>query len=565
MAPQRTEDQVTAYANAVVDGSAIACQYVRLACERHLRDLEAGERRGLIWDVRASQRAIQFFSFLRHTRGEWAGQEFGLGGWQQFIVGSVFGWKRADGRRRFRIAYVEVARKNGKSTLAAGVGLYLLIADEEPGADVYVAATKRDQANIVWGEAASMVRGSEALKARIQIVPSRSNMHIAQTGSKFAALGADSDTMDGLNIHGAIIDELHAHRTRAMWDVLITATGARRQPLVFAITTAGTDRDSVCYEQHEYSTRVLEGVLEDDSLFSYIAAVDEADDPLQDEASWARANPNLGVTVNVEELREQVAKARSLPAQQNAILRLRFNRWTQQVDRWIDLDLWAANAEGSVPEADLVGRRCYGGLDLASVSDLLAWVMAFPRDGEDADAVDIVARFWCPEARLHDSYNRYHAQYQAWARAGWLKTTPGDAIDYRFVKQGILEDAAKFQLVDLNIDRLFQAHQLASELSEEGLTVVGMGQGFMSMAAPVKEFERRLLARKLHHGGNPVLRWMASNVAVKQDAAGNLKPDKAQSQGKIDGIVALVMAVDRAMRHGPSRASIYEGRGILTL
>lgn len=551
----RHDDGVTRYAQSVVDEKIVAGKWVRLACERHLRDLQTASLRGLRWEPETAERAINFFRFLRHSKGEWAGARFELEHWQQFIVGSIFGWKRADGTRRFRTAYNEIARKNGKSTLAAGVGLYLLMADKEPGAEVYAAATKRDQARIVWGEAARMVKASPVLKKRIQIFQSRSNMHIEETGSKFEALGADSDSLDGLNIHGAIIDELHAHKTRDLWDVLETAKGSRRQPVTFVITTAGSDRQSICYEQHEYAEQILQRTIDDDSYFAYIAAVDDEDDPLHDESCWPKANPNLGVSVKIDELREQVKKALAIPAQQNAILRLRFNRWTQQVTRWIDLDLWDENA-GLVSEEKLVGRTCYGGLDLSSVSDLTAWVMVFPHD-DDPEEIDVLCRFWCPEARLHDSQNRYRSQYQAWVRQGFLKTTPGDAIDYSFVKKQILEDAGKFQLIGLNVDRLFQAHQLATELSNEGLTVVGMGQGFLSMAAPMKEFERRLLARKIHHGGNPVLRWMAGNVAVKQDPAGNLKPDKASSQGKIDGIVALVMALDRAMRHMPSR-SIYD-------
>jgi Phage terminase-like protein, large subunit len=560
---RKRDDPVTRYADEIVDGRIVAGKWVRLACERHLRDLETGALRGLRWDVAAAEHAINFFKFLRHSKGEWSGVRFELQPWQQFIVGSIFGWKRYDGTRRFRTAYNEIARKNGKSTLAAGVGLYLLVADSEPGAEIYAAATKRDQARIVWGEAARMVKASPVLKKRVQILESRSNMHVVETGSKFEALGADSDSMDGLNVHGGIVDELHAHKTRDVWDVLDTAKGARRQPLIFVITTAGTNRESVCYEQHEYSEQILQGTIQDDSYFAFIASVDDEDDPLNDESCWVKANPNLFVSVKIDELREQVKKAKAMPAQQNAVLRLRFNRWTQQVTRWIDLDLWDDNA-GMVSEEKLAGRTCFGGLDLSSVSDLTAWVIVFPHD-DDPEAIDVIARFWCPEARLHDDQNRYRAQYQAWAKQGFLKVTPGDAIDYSFVKKQILDDAAKFRIVDLNVDRLFQAHQLATELSEEGLTVVGMGQGFLSMAAPMKEFERRLLARKIHHGGNPVLRWMAGNVSVKQDPSGNLKPDKAQSQGKIDGIVALVMALDRAMRHEKPKRSVYEERGLRSL
>lgn len=446
---------------------------------------------------------------------------------------------------------------------AGALGLYMLDADGEPGAEVYSAATKKDQARIVWNDAARMVRKSRPLSNRIQVYPGKGNMNIEDTASKFEPLGADEDTLDGLNIHCAIIDELHAHKTRAVWDVLETATGSRRQPLIWAITTAGFDQTGICYENRGYSIDVLEGRVDDDSWFAYIATLDE-DDDWEDESVWIKANPNVGVSVKLDDLRRLALKAKTTPAAVNNFLTKRMNVWTQQSTRWIDLDLWDENGTDIISEEKLAGRRCFGGLDLSSVSDLTAWVMIFPRD-DDPETVDVLPRFWCPEKRLTDDSNRYRDQYKAWARQGLLKPTPGDAVDYAFVKKQIIEDATRFQLVDLNVDRLFQAHQLATELMDEGLIVVGMGQGFLSMAAPMQELERRLLARKIRHGGNPVLRWMAGNVAVKQDPAGNLKPDKAQSQGKIDGIVALVMALDRAMRHIKPQKSVYEERGILTL
>lgn len=563
----RSVDPVTQYARDVLDGKVVAGRLVRLACERHLRDLETGEERGLFFDAQAACHAIEFFRFLRHSKGEWAGAVIELEPWQMFRIGSVFGWMRENPDtgevvRRFRIAYNEVARKNGKSTESAGIGLYMLDADGEPGAEVYSAATKRDQARIVWDEAARMVQRSPALRKRINVLRGRGNMHVLDTHSKFEPLGADVDGMDGLNVHAAIIDELHAHRTREVWDVLDTATGARKQPLIWAITTAGFDQTGICYEVRTYAAEVLEGRIEDDTFFAYIATIDEEDDPF-DEAVWIKANPNLGVSVKLDDMRRLAKRAKAMPAALNNFLTKRLNVWTQQETRWISMDLWDEN-KGDVPakefEQHLRGAVCYGGLDLGSVNDLAAWVMVFPGGGEE---LSVIARFWCPEERLYDTTNRYRAQYQAWAREGWLQTTSGRAIDYSFIKAQILRDAESYQLVDLNIDRLFQAHQLAGELMEEGLTVVGMGQGFLSMAAPMKELERRLLHGKIRHGGNPVLRWMAGNVAVKQDPAGNLKPDKATSQGKIDGIVALVMALDRAMRHEKPQRSVYEDRGVL--
>jgi phage terminase large subunit-like protein len=555
-----------AYCHGVLDGTIPAGALIRQAVERHLRDLETGKERGLWFDRNAAQFAIDFFGFLKHSKGEWAGQPFELAPWQQFIIWNLFGWKRENGFRRFGHAYVEVPRKNGKSTLAAGIGLYMLAADGESGAEIYSAATKRDQAKIVWGEASEMVKKSPSLHKMIELFKSSNTLMIQQTASKFQPLGADEDSLDGLNPHGASIDEVHAHASRKTYDALDTGTGARRQPLIFEITTAGNDQASLCFEHHEYSRKLLDGSIEDDDQFAFIASMDEGDD-WTDPAVWAKANPGLGVSVRIEVLEDEARKAMQMPAQQNTFRQMHLNQWTQQSTRWINLLLWDENA-GALPgepelrEKALAGRAGYGALDLSAVSDLTAWVMGFP-DPHDAEALDVLCRFWAPEAKLHDATNRYMDQYRAWAKQGYLQVTPGDAIDYGFIKKQILEDAKRFRLISMNVDRLFQGYQLSQELADEGLDVFGMGQGFLSMAAPMKEFERRMLGKKLHHGGNPVLRFMADNVAVQMDPAGNLKPDKAKSQGRIDGIVAMVMMIDRAMRHEPPKTSVYERRGLV--
>jgi phage terminase large subunit-like protein len=323
-------DPVTAYARAVTDGQVLTNRLVRLACERHLDDLNSVGTRGLRFDPQAAQHAIDFFGFLRHSKGEWAGQAFALAPWQAFVVGALFGWKRADGLRRFRTAYCAVPRKNGKSTLSAGIGLYLLVADGEQGAEIYSAATSRDQARIVFDEAKRMVGSSPALKRRVGILIN--NLHVAATSSRFMPLSSDSSTMDGLNVHGAVIDELHAHRTRNVVDVLDTATGARRQPLLFEITTAGYDRHSICYEHHHYSIKVLEGMVPDDSWFAFIAAADEHDD-WTDPKVWQKANPSFGLSVKADDLARKAEKAIALPGAQNAFRRMHLNEWTEQAER----------------------------------------------------------------------------------------------------------------------------------------------------------------------------------------------------------------------------------------
>jgi phage terminase large subunit-like protein len=553
---------VIAYCRGVLAGTVPACEMIRAAVRRHVSDLEHGRERGLHFDRAAAEMPVMFCRMLRHSKGEWAGSEFVPSPWQQFILWNLFGWKRADGLRRYRTAHVMVPRKNGKTTLSAALGLYLMTMDGEPGAEVVSAATKLDQAKLSWSEAQRMAAASPSLSKLVKHWRASNTLTMENTASKFQPLGADANTMDGLNIHGAIIDELHAHKTSAVVDVLDTATGARRQPITFEITTAGFDRESICYQHYTYSRQVLTGAITDDSWFAFIAEADEGDD-WQSQDTWAKANPNLGVSVKLDDLQRKAEKARQMPAALNGFLRLHLDIWTQQSERWIPPELWEANNLGTVAAEDLIDRPGYAGLDLSAVSDLTAWVIAFPRK-DDSGIIDLWSRFWCPEAKLTDPGNRYAEQYQAWARAGFLTTTPGNAIDYQRVKADILEDASRFQIVDVNIDRLFNGFGFSIELADEGLTTFGMGQGFQSMAAPVKTFERLVLEHKLNHGGNPVLRWMADNVAVKQDPAGNLKPDKAESQGKIDGIVAAIMALDRWERNTDGM-SVYETQSLLVL
>jgi phage terminase large subunit-like protein len=462
------------------------------------------------------------------------------------------------------------------STDAAGTGLYLAFADDEPGAEVYSTATKKDQAIIVHSEATRMVRANQEFQ-RLGVEIYKNNICRPGKAQKYEPLGADEDTMDGYNVHGAIVDELHAHKTRGAYDLMDTGTSARRQPILWAITTAGTDQTeaSVCWEQHVYTEQILRGIVQDDSHFGMIFCLDKADD-WTEEKNWYKANPNLGISKKLDYMREQAIKAKALPSKQNTFKRLDLNEWTQQATRWIDMGLWDANAGPVIDEAALIGRPCYGGIDLSSVSDITAWMLVFP-DPVIIDRLTVLVRLWCPEARLQKvevedvgesksrRRNLYAEQYQAWEREGYIMATPGNAIDYEQIEAQIAEDAKTFNIQEVAIDRLFQGYQMAMRLQEHhGLTVAACGMGYMSMAGPCAEFERRLLEKKIHHGGHPVLRWMANNVAVREDPAGNKKPDKSTSQGKIDGIVALLLGLDRVMRQ-QNTASVYEERGVLTL
>jgi phage terminase large subunit-like protein len=556
------------YARDVISGKIIACKWVILACERHVHDLEHGHERGLYFDTEEAEQKLQFIGMLRHSKGKWGrgkGELIVLEPWQQFIVWVAFGWKRkVDGMRRFRVLYEEVARKNGKSTKAAGLGLNLAFADGEPGAEVYSAATKRDQARIVHKEAIRMVRKNATLKKYINIV--KDNLNLDETASKYEPLGADSDSTDGLNVHAIIADELHAWKSREMWDVLETATGSREQPMIIAITTAGIDRRSVCYEKHEYTRKVLEGwkdaSFEDDSWFGIIFTLDEGDD-WRDESVWIKANPNLGVSKYLDDMQMKAKRAGQMPAALNNFLRRELNVWVQGEIKWMPMDEWR-KCGGEVPALDLPkrlkGMTAYGGLDLSSTSDITAWVLAFI---DEDDNIYVLCRFWIPEDNMLIRSRDDGVHYSQWVKEGYIEATPGNVVDYEWIFEQVEQDLDTFDIDQIAFDR-WGAARVVQVLEAKGATMVQFGQGFASMNPPMKELERLVLSKKIVHGNNPVLTWMADNLVAKMDPAGNIKPDKAASREKIDGMVALIMAIDLALRH-PEAKSVYEKRGIRTL
>jgi phage terminase large subunit-like protein len=474
-------DPVTDYANRVVNGEIVAGRLVRLACERHLHDLKIAGSRGWAFNKKGKiKHVLDFCSYLRHSKGEWANQSLELAPWQVFIVGSLFGWKRADGLRRFRLAYIEVARKNGKSTLSAALGLYMLLMDREAGAEVYVAATKRDQAKIVFGEATRMRdKSPEVAKHVGKFV---NNLHVLSTASKMEPLGADADTMDGLNPSAVIIDELHAHKTRAVVDVMETALGARRQPIQLEITTAGFDRQSVCWERREYVRKLLEGQLSDESVFGYIATIDDGDE-WQDEACWSKANPNLGVSVKLDYLRAKAAKAIKVPAAQNAFRRLHLDVWTEAEETWLTSEAWGAVQDDDLRLDDYHGRKCWIGLDLSFKRDLTAMAIVFELD--DARKAAFV-RFWAPGEGLIEREDRDVAPYRLWRDKGYLVTTPGPVVDYSFVASELAALNEDFEIVGVALDAYKRA-DLEAELDEIGagdIPLVDHPQGFRKGAGP---------------------------------------------------------------------------------
>lgn len=510
------------------------------------------------YDKAAADLAVRFFErLLLHSKGEWAGQPFKLQEWQRDdIIKPLFGWKRTkDQTRKYRTAYIEVPRKNGKSTLCAGLALYLLFADGEPGAEVYSAAADTDQARIVFEEAQRMVETSPALSEHGHIY--RRSIIVKSERSTYRVISADAHTKHGFNAHGIVFDELHAQPNRELWDVLNTSTGARRQPLMIMITTAGVyDPKSICWEQHEYARQVLNGALDDPSYFAYIAAADDEDD-WTSPVVWAKANPGLGETIKLDYLEGECRRAVASPAYQNTFRRLHLNQWTSQDERWLDMAAWNA-CEREFP--DLKGRACFGGLDLASTTDIAAFVLCFPPEDE-GEPYRLLPFFWIPSDGLLDRVRRDRVPYDAWLRDGEMYATPGNVIDYYYIEQTIRQLAIDYNIEEIAFDR-WGATLLYQRMEEARQTMIQFGQGYQSMSPPTKEFMKLILSQKIVHNGNPVLRWMADNVIVRQDPAGNLKPDKGRSRNKIDGIVASIMGLDRALRYSPS---VYDERGIMEL
>jgi phage terminase large subunit-like protein len=505
---------------------------------------------GFWFDESAADRAVQFFAkCLTHGKGEWAGQPLTLSPWQENeIIRPLFGWKRADGTRKYRTMYCQIPRKAGKSTLAAGIALYLLFADGEPGAEIYGAAADREQARIVFDMAKGMIDASTPLRDRA--TPYKSSIVIPSTASSYKVLSSDAHTKHGFSAHGIIIDEVHALPNRDLWDVLTTSTGARRQPLTVAITTAGYDRHSLCYELYDYACRVRDGVIDDPGFLPVIYEAGKDDDWTLP-ATWHKAHPGLGVSVKEEYFAAECAKAQQLPSYENTFKRLLLNIWTESSTRWIPADLWDA-CGGEQPDLD--GLHCYAGLDLASTTDIAALVLAFPIDG----VVFLKCLFFVPEEGVKRRSERDHIDYATWIREGHIIATEGAVIDYDVIRATINTLAEQYQIKEIAIDR-WNATQISTQLAGDGFDMIGHGQGFASLSAPTKELERRVLSRQINHGANPVLAWMASNVQIEQDAAGNMKPSKSKSTSRIDGIAATLMSLSRLMMSDEDQSSVYDG------
>ena len=513
------------------------------------------------YDKDAADYAVMFIESLCHTKGTWAGKPFELIDWQEQIIRDLFGILKPNGYRQFNTAYVEIPKKMGKSELAAAVALLLTCGDGEERAEVYGCAADRQQAAIVFDVAADMVRMCPALSRRVKILASQKRIIYKPTNSFYQVLSAEAYSKHGFNIHGVVFDELHTQPNRKLFDVMTKGSGdARMQPLYFLITTAGTDTHSICYETHQKAKDILEGRKIDPTFYPVIYGADESED-WTDPKVWRKANPSLGITVGIDKVRAACESARQNPGEENAFRQLRLNQWVKQAVRWMPMEKWDACAF-AVNEDDLEGRVCYGGLDLSSTTDITAFVLVFPPTDED-DRYVVLPYFWIPEDSMDLRVRRDHVPYEVWERQGYLMTTEGNVVHYGYIEKFIERLGEKFNIREIAFDR-WGAIQMVQNLEGMGFTVVPFGQGFKDMSPPTKELMKLVLEKRIAHGGHPVLRWMMDNIYIRTDPAGNIKADKERSTEKIDGAVATIMALDRAIRCGNvSTASVYDDRGIL--
>ena len=513
------------------------------------------------YDKDAADYAVMFIESLCHTKGTWAGKPFELIDWQEQIIRDLFGVLKPNGYRQFNTAYIEIPKKQGKSELAAAVALLLLCGDGEERAEVYGCAADRNQAKIVFDVAVDMVRFCPALSKRVKILESQKKITYLPTNSSYQVLSADVANKHGFNTHGVIFDELHTQPNRKLFDVMLQGSGdARMQPLYFLITTAGNDTNSICYEVHQKAIDIAEGRKVDPTFYSVIYGAAE-DEDWTDPKVWKKANPSLGITVGIDKVKAACESAQQNPSEENAFRQLRLNQWVKQSVRWMPMDKWDACAF-PVSEDDLEGRICYGGLDLSSTTDITAFVLVFPPLDEE-DKYYILPYFWIPEETLDLRVRRDHVPYDLWERQGTLMTTEGNVVHYGYIEKFIEQLGERFNIREIAFDR-WGAVQMVQNLEGMGFTVVPFGQGFKDMSPPTKELMKLVLEEKIAHGGHPVLRWMMDNIFIRTDPAGNIKADKEKSTEKIDGAIATIMGLDRAIRCGnDTGASVYDSRGLL--
>lgn len=512
------------------------------------------------YDKRKADRAVAFIENLRHSKSRWAGQRFWLLPWEEQIVRDVFGVVKDDGTRQFKQAYVEISKKNGKSELAAAIALYLLYADGEASPEVFSAAADRAQASIVMDVAKAMVETSPALMKRSKIQAATKRITNIKNKGYYQVVSADVGGKHGYSISGLVFDEIHNQPNRKLYDVLTKGSGdARTQPFFFIITTAGTDRNSICYELHTKSEDIIKGRIIDPTFYPVLYTL-SMDEDWTDEKNWYKANPSLGYTIKIDSMREAFNDAKNNPAEEAVFRQLRLCQWVGSTVQWIPDEIYMKGA-AEFDRDSLLGRECYAGLDLSSSEDITALSLMFPPRVEGEKYIDLPF-FWVPEETIPLRVRRTGVPYDNWKAKGFLHATPGNVIDYAYIENFIEDLSKKYHIKEIAFDR-WGSQMLVERLTEMGLTVVPFGQGFKDMSAPTKQFYELLMKGEMLHGGNPILRWMAGNVVVETDPAGNIKVTKAKSKDKIDGIVASIMALDRCVRHEGDGGSVYDERGLI--
>ena len=512
------------------------------------------------YDKKKADRAVTFIENLCHTKGKWAGTPFWLLPWQEQLIRDIFGIVKADGNRQFRTAFVEICKKVGKSELAAAVALYLLYADNESSAEVYGAAADRQQASIVFDVAKQMVEMSPALMKRSKLMGATKRIVNYGNAGYYQVLSAEVGGKHGFSVSGLVFDEIHTQPNRQLYDVLTKGSSdARQNPLHFIITTAGNDRHSIAYELHTKAVDILEGRRVDPTFYPVVYGLKD-DDDWEDEANWYKVNPSLGYTVDIERLRDAYREAKQNPADEVTFKWLRCNMWVSSTVAWIPDAIYMRGNE-SIEAASLEGRDCYAGLDLSSTGDITALVLIFPPRDENEKYV-LLPYFWILEETIPRRVKANSVPYDIWEKQGYIMSAEGNVIHYDFIEKFIMYLSEKYHILEIAVDR-WNATQMIQNLEGEGFTIIPFGQGFSSMSAPTKEFYRLLMEGRIIHGGNPVLRWMAGNVVIDTDPAGNIKVTKAKSKEKIDGIVAAIMALDRCIRQEGQSGSVYDERGLL--
>lgn len=561
-----SDDPVTEYAQSVVDGVRVAGPHVRGQCARHLRDLKDGKARGLVWDVDEANKALRFYAnVLKLNGGDFEGKPFELLPWQQFVVGSLFGWKGADGYRRFRVAYVETAKGSGKSPLAAGIGMKGLVADNEPRAEIYSAATKKDQAMILFRDAVAMVDQSPELSKRLTKSGTGErcwNLAYMAKGAFFRPISSD-DGQSGPRPHIGLIDELHEHKTNTVVEMMRAGTKSRRQALIFMITNAGHNRMGPCWGYHEYGAKVAAGEVEDDAFFPFVCGLDESDDPFADESCWPKANPSLqdADLPGMKYIREQVVEAKGMPSKEAIVRRLNFCQWTDAESPWISGEVWRG-AQRDFDWQQLRGRRAVAGLDLSSTTDLTGLVFLV-EPVETGEPWLLVPFAWLPDMELQRKADTDRVPYVQWRAEGYLDTTPGRAISKRVILQKLSAMCDFFEIIAVGYDR-WRIEDLMAMAADDGISLPEMkpvGQGYKDFSPALETFERMLLNGEIAHPGHKVLDWCMSNAVIEQDGAENRKLSKEKATGRIDLAVAAVMAAGLINSERPA-PSVYETRGL---